>query len=100
METYNAEVIEKESEYYLSFDVKGEKYNIPLTKDEPNEIKEVFNQLIINLKKGPFNFSIPEKEDADIIYHVAKEYVDQLNTELHDIYKELEEYNLVDENQN
>lgn len=98
METYNAEVIEIETESYLSFDVKGEKYNIPLTKDEPKEIKDVFNQLIVNLKKGPFNFSIPEKEDADIIYHVAKEYVDQLNTELSDIYKELEEYNLIDEN--
>ena len=97
METYNAEVVEKDSECYLSFDVKGEKYNIPLTKDEPNEIKNVFNKLIINLKKGAFNFILPEKEDADIIYHVAKEYIDQLNTELHDIYKELEEYNLIDE---
>jgi len=99
METYNAEVIEKESEHYLSFDVDGEKYNMPLTKDEPNDVKNVFNQLIIHLKKGPFIFTMQEKEDGDIIYHVAKEYLDQLNSELGDIYKELEESNLINEKQ-
>jgi len=99
METYNAEVTENDSEYYLSFDVNGEKYKMPLTKDEPNDVKEVFNQLIIHLKNGPFNFTMLEKEDGDIIYHVAKEYLGQLNSELDDIYNELEEYDLIDENQ-
>ncbi|MDD5343391.1 MAG: hypothetical protein PHW12_03105 [Smithella sp.] len=69
---------------------------MPLTKDEPNEIKKVFNELILHLKEGPLNFTLKEVEDGDLIYHVAKEYIKQLNTELTEVYKELEAHQLLD----
>lgn len=99
MEIYNAKVIELDSEYSLSFNINDETYSIPLTKDEPNEVKGVFNQLIIHLKKGSFNFNMEEKEDSYVIYHVAKEYIDQLNAELDAIYEELKVHKLIDESQ-
>ena len=99
MEMYKAEVIEEDSEHYLSLVIQGSVLNIPLTKDEPNEIKKVFNKLIVLLKKGQFSFSIEEKEDGDIIYNVAKEYLGQLNSELGDIYKELKDCDLLESKQ-
>ncbi|MEW8030218.1 MAG: hypothetical protein AB2826_26730 [Candidatus Thiodiazotropha sp.] len=96
MDTYSAEVIEIDAEHFLSLKVDKNELKIPITKDEPVEIKKVFNSLILKLKKGPFNFSIKEKENGDIIYHVAKEYIEQLNSELNDIYKELEESDLLE----
>lgn len=96
MEIYSAEVTEVDSENYLSLNIEDEKLLIPLTKDEPNEIKKVFNKLVVFLKKGPFKFSMEDKEDGDIIENVAKEYIGHLNTELDDIYKELTDSNLIE----
>ena len=64
METHEAKVIVEGSNHILSLNVNGSTLRLPLTKDEPNEIKKVFNKLIINLKKGPFKFNIAEKEDG------------------------------------
>jgi len=97
METHEAILEEVDSEHYLSLKIGDTVLKIPLTKDEPNEIKKVFNALIIRLKKGPFNFTMVEKEDGDLIYHVAKEYVKQLNTELSEVYQELEHNQLLEQ---
>ena len=97
METHKAALKEVDSEHFLSLKLGDEVLNVPLTKDEPNEIKKVFNKLIIHLKKGLFSFNIAEKEDGDLIYQVAKEYVKQLNTELSEVYQELEGYQLLDQ---
>lgn len=96
MDTFDAEVIEIEDEYFLSLKMADGELRIPITKDEPGEIKQVFNLLILKLKRGPFNFSIKEEENGDIIYNVAKEYIGQLNSELSDIYRELQESDLLD----
>lgn len=96
METYRAEIIEVDSESYLSLNIKDEQLKIPLTKDEPNEIKNVFNRLIVILKSGAFKFLMEDKDNADIIYHVAKEYIDHLNSELDDIFEELKDSGLIE----
>ena len=96
METHEAKVIVEGSEHILCFSVNGSILKLPLTKDEPNEIKKVFNKLIKNLKKGAFKFNIADKEDGDLIYHVAKEYIDQLNKELSEVYQELKDYHLIE----
>jgi hypothetical protein len=95
METHEAIVTVDGSEHCLSLKIGGTNLNVPLTKDEPNEIKKVFNELIVHLKKGLFNFSMAEKEDGDLIYQVAKEYVTQLNNDLSEVYQELEHYQLL-----
>ncbi len=96
METHDAKVTLDGSEHFLSFKIKDSILCLPLTKDEPNEIKKVFNELVIHLRKGLFEFSMEEKEDGDLIYYVAKEYVTQLNKELSEVYRELEAYQLIE----
>lgn len=97
METHEAIIKVDGSEQFLSLKINESILDIPLTKDEPNEIKNVFNKLILYLRKGPFNFTMKEKEDGDLIYQVAKEYIKQLNTELSEVYKELEAHHLLDQ---
>ena len=97
MEINNAVITTEDEEYHLDLQITGKNLKIPLTKDEPNEIKKVFNELITHLKRGQFNFVLEEKEDGDLVYHIAKEYIEQLNKELNDIYQELESYQLLDQ---
>lgn len=96
METHEATVAVDGPEHFLSLKIEDSVLKIPLTKEEPKEIKRVFNELIIHLKKGPLKFSMAEKEDGDLIYQVAKEYVTQLNKELSEVYQELEAYQLIE----
>jgi hypothetical protein len=97
MGTHEANIEEIDSEHYLSLKIKDIVLKVPLTKDEPNEIKKVFNELILHLKKSPLSFTMKEVEDGDLIYYVAKEYIKQLNTELSEVYKELEAHQLLDQ---
>ena len=96
METHEATLKVVDSEHYLSLKIENDVLNVPLTKDEPNEIKKVFNELIIHLKKGLLKFTMTEEEDGDLIYQVAKEYVIQLNNELSEVYQELEHNQLLE----
>ena len=96
METHEAYIKEIDSEHYLCLKVEDIVLEVPLTKDEPKEIKKVFNALILHLKKGPLSFTMNEVEDGDLNYYVAKEYVQQLNAELNVVYKELDAYELLD----
>lgn len=86
-----------ESDKYLSLKIEGDTLNIPLTEDKPKEVKKVFNQLILHLKKGPLEFSMEEEKGGDIIYSVAKEYITQLNTDLDETYQELKANQLLDQ---
>lgn len=96
METFKADVVERESDYYLMLNIQDAELSIPLTKDEPNEVKVIFNHLILKLKKSPFKFEISEREEGDIFYNIAKEYITQLNSELDAIHKELDANNLLE----
>lgn len=96
METHEATVIVDGSDHILCLTIGDSILKLALTRDEPNEIKKLFNDLIVHLKKGQFEFSMEEKEDGDLIYHVAKEYIDQLNKELSEVYQELEAYHLIE----
>ncbi|OGU13735.1 MAG: hypothetical protein A2076_09945 [Geobacteraceae bacterium GWC2_53_11] len=65
-----------------------------LTEDLPNEIKAVFNQLILRLKMEHFNFNLADV-DTDLFSQIAKEYIGQLNKELTTIYTELVHHGLL-----
>jgi len=96
MVTHKAIITTVGSEQFLDLEIEGADLKIPLTKDEPNEIKKVFNELIAHLRKGLFNFQMEEKKDGDLIYQVAKEYIQQLNKELGDVYQALTDYQLLE----
>ena len=78
----------------LALSVNDEQLNITLTDDNPNNVKIVFNKLLKRLKDGVFKFEL-EDEREDLFYHISKEYITQLNSELSSVYKELEDYELL-----
>ncbi|MBC8287148.1 MAG: hypothetical protein H8E42_06705 [Nitrospinae bacterium] len=96
MVTHEAEIIEVDKEHFLALKMPDNTLKIAITQDAPKEVKKVFNELIVSLKNEVFKFSLKKQEDEDIYYHVAKEYISQLNSELNDIFKEMEEYSLLD----
>ncbi|GDY24867.1 hypothetical protein AHAT_07570 [Agarivorans sp. Toyoura001] len=94
MEIIEAELVKNEDEY--SIDILEEpKISIPISSDDPNAVKSAFNCLIERLKKGVFSISLKDT-DKDLFYHVAKEYLEQLNGELLDVHQEMEQYGFVE----
>jgi len=94
METYKATVINEDDDWFLVLTANEGDMRIPLTRDEPLEIKTVFNKLIMNLKETEFEFKAQDL-GSDLFSQIAKEYIEQLNSELRSVFKELSDYDLV-----
>ena len=86
METHKATINRADSKTSLCFTIREKILVINLTEDKPNEVKSVFNQLILELKKSEFKFELDDS-DRDLFYHISSEYISQLNTELSSVYK-------------
>lgn len=95
MEIHKATIQRTEPKTSLCFSINGEVLEIVLTEDKPNEVKNVFNHLLLELKKGEFNFELDDS-NGDLFYHISSEYISQLNSELSNVYKELEDYELLE----
>jgi hypothetical protein len=95
METNKATIQRGDQNTFLVLNVNNQDFKIILTDDNPNNVKDVFNKLLLELKKGLFEFEI-EDETEDLYHHICKEYILQLNDELQTIFQELEEYELLE----
>ena len=95
METKKATIRREEVNTFLILEGVTQNHEITLTEDNPNNIKNVFNNLLIDLKKGIFNYEL-EDEKEDMYYNICVEYLLQLNSELNTIYSELVEFDLVE----
>jgi hypothetical protein len=95
METHKATINRQDEKASLILNINEENLEIELTEDKPNEVKNVFNNLIAFLKKGSFQFEL-EDDKEDLYFHICTEYIGQLNTELSSIYQELEDYELLE----
>jgi len=94
METHNAEIIRSDTNAILRLALKDQLLDIVLTEDKPNDVKNVFNKLLEQLKNGQYQFSLTDNKE-DLYFHICKEYLTQLNAELLSIYKELEDNCLI-----
>ena len=94
METHDAIIERSEGIVKLVLKTTKEEYQIVLSEDEPNKIKEVFNNLIIELKSGKFQFDLKDDED-DLFKNVCKEYITQLNSEIANVYGQMKSYDLL-----
>lgn len=92
---YNATIERKEDATNLVLATNTSKYCICLTDDNPSEVKKVFNDLIIELKKGKFSFSLSD-DTQDLYFHICDEYIKQLNGEIADVFSQLKKYDLVE----
>ena len=94
METIEAELVTIDGDYFINI-LEDPQISIPISNDDPNAVKSAFNCLIERLKKGVFSNSLKDA-DKDLFYHVAREYLEQLNGELLDVYQEMEQHGYVD----
>ncbi len=95
MATHNATIDRKDnSSATLKLALDKEELNITLTEDNPNEVKAVFNKLLLQLKNGEIEFNLSDTKD-DLYFHICKEYITQLNVELKSVYAELKDNGLL-----
>lgn len=95
MATHNATIDRKENNSAtLKLMLGTEELNITLTKDSPNEVKSVFNKLLLHLKNGEIDFNLIDTKE-DLYFHICKEYITQLNSELKSTYIELKDNGLL-----
>lgn len=95
METKKATIKRQEQQTFLVLEGHDSTFEIVLTEDNPNNVKNVFNNLLKDLKKGLFKFEL-EDDKQDMFHHICEEYLKQLNTEIGTIYSELEEFELTE----
>ena len=94
MATHKATIERKKDGATLKLELNKIVLDIVLTEDKPNDVKSVFNKLLEQLKKGLFDFSLTD-EKKDLYYHICKEYLTQLNTELKSTFQELNDNGLL-----
>ena len=96
METVKASIEIEDGKRFINIQLEDELIGIPMSENRPNDVKSVFNKLIVRLKAGKF---VIELEDVgeDLFSQVAKEYVLQLNGELSEVYDELFEHGLLEQ---
>ena len=94
MATHNATIEREKPSATLKLALDAEELNIVLTEDNPNEIKSVFNKLLIHLKNGEIDFNLTDDKE-DLYFHICKEYIIQLNAELKSTFTELNDNGLL-----
>lgn len=95
MATHSATIDRKDnSSAFLKLALETEEFSIVLTEDNPNEVKNVFNKLLLQLKDGEIEFNLTDEKD-DLYFHICKEYINQLNAELKSTYIELKDHGLL-----
>lgn len=94
MVTLEATVECIEEKYFLRINVEEKPVAIPLSDDNPNEVKSAFNKLIQRIRIGEFSIKL-DKVGEDLFSMVANEYLNQLNREIQEIHNQMKAQNLL-----
>jgi len=90
----------KDSEKFIIQGITTPDLEIKFSETNSNNIKNVFNELILKLKEGDlFQLKLIDNDD-DIFTHVLNEYIKQLNSELQTVYSDLKTYELLNTKNN
>lgn len=93
MKDSQATIESREGNQFLVLQVNAQQLEIPLTENKPNSIKDVFNELIQELKNRDLKFEFIVKNE-NFYSQICKEYLLQLNSELASIREEIKGYKL------
>ena len=74
METKKAFIKREEAKTSLVFSIGHKTLEINLTEDKPIEVKNVFNELLLELKKGEFQFELYDDVE-DLYFYISNEYI-------------------------
>ncbi len=94
MEIIKAKICREDDTTKLILPISDKNLELLLTSDNANEIKQTFNELIIELKKYEFNYELDD-DKGDLYSLICDEYIKQLNNELSTIRNELIEQGIV-----
>ena len=94
METINASVEKIEEKYFIKVEIGAEGIRIPMSEDQPNDVKSAFNKIITRMKDGVFQIALVETGE-ELFSQVALEYITQLNREISAVHGEMQQYGLV-----
>ncbi len=94
METFKAAVVNLEEKRSIMIEIGTDNVRIPLCEDNPNDVKKAFNSLISRLKDGKFRIELTDVGE-DLFSQVGAEYIKNLNSELIEVYGDMEEYGLI-----
>lgn len=95
-EMIKATVTDLNKKHFIKVEIGDEGIKIPMSEDKPNEVKKAFNKLIARISEGEFQIEL-EGDGTDLFSQVAAEYIIQLNREIREVRKEMEEYDFLDE---
>ncbi|TGL86482.1 hypothetical protein EHQ68_14270 [Leptospira congkakensis] len=94
METIKSTISRYEEKAFLQIHFTEKEIMIDLTSDDSISLKNSFNDLIVRLKNGKFQIELVDSQE-DLYYHVCKEYLRQLNSEISNIYGQMRTYGIV-----
>ena len=95
METIKATVVQVDEKHFLKIEDQEQTITIPMSEDNPNEVKSAFNRLIARIKEGEFQIELAEVGE-DLFSQVANEYITQLNREIQEVHGEMKQHGLVE----
>jgi hypothetical protein len=72
--------------------------HIPLSEDAPNKVKAAFNRLLIRLRDGDLEIAFDDTTD-DLFAQVAAEYIQQLNSEIREIRRQMKRHGLTSDDE-
>ncbi|TGN13973.1 hypothetical protein [Leptospira ilyithenensis] len=94
METIKSAIIRSEEKAFLQINFPEKEITIALTSDDTISLKNSFNELIIQLKKRKFEILLEDTQE-DLYFHVCKEYIRQLNSEISNIYGQMRTFGII-----
>jgi len=94
MEIIKATVESYDGMSFIKIKTEDEVISIPMSKDEPIEVKSAFNKIITRIKDGKFQIKLEEVRE-DLFSQVANEYLTQLNREIIEVHGEMKQHGLI-----
>lgn len=82
--------------HYIVIALESYSVRIPMSDDNPNQVKSAFNRLIERTRSGEFTIEL-DKVGEDLFSQVANEYIGQLNREIQEVRAEMMEFKLLGE---
>lgn len=92
----NATVESLDDRFFIKIKFNDEEIIIPMSEDNPNEVKSAFNKIIARIKGAEFQIKL-DKVDENLYSLVANEYLTQLNREINEIRGVMKNYNLAND---
>jgi len=95
MDTVEAELVTEGESYFIQINDKPS-IRIPISDDNANIVKAAFGAILCRLRKGSIKIVLKETKE-DLFFHVAKEYLEQLNGEMLEVHAAMAEHGFIDQ---